>query len=124
MDALIDQSTAAIERECAAPVGIGVVLGRAVPLHAGVDDEGPAEATLIEPAFELANMWFHAVLKNHAKLDIGFLCGVDEGVGTRGADFDGLFGEDVQAVASGGDSLRGVEAGRGADDDEVHGAMF
>src|SRR5260370_3833999 len=38
VDALIDQGAAAVERQSAAPARIGVVLGRAIPLHAGVDE--------------------------------------------------------------------------------------
>src|SRR5205823_6375538 len=38
VNALIDQGSAAVERECAAPARIGVVLGRAIPLHLGVDE--------------------------------------------------------------------------------------
>ena len=123
VDALIDQGATAIERECPAPARIGVVLRRAIPLHTGVDDERPAEKALIEPVFELANVGLHAVLKNDAELDIGFFCGVDEGVGARGADFDRLFREDVKAMAGGGDALLSVEAGWASDDDEIHGAM-
>src|SRR5207302_9103035 len=98
VDALIDQGASAIEREGAAPARTGVVLGRAIPLHVGVDDEGPAEKALIEPGLELASVGLHAVLKNHAELDTGFFCRVDEGVGTRGADFDGLFRKDMEAM--------------------------
>src|SRR5580704_4438147 len=36
MNALIDQRTAAVESQRAAPLRIGVVLGRAIPLHASV----------------------------------------------------------------------------------------
>jgi hypothetical protein len=79
---------------------------------------------LIEPIFELANVRLPAVLKNHAELHFGLLCGFDEGVGTRGADFDRLFRKDVEAVTGGRDALRGVEAGRTADDDKLHGAML
>src|SRR6266403_3435200 len=38
VNALIDQSAAAIERERAAPARASVVFGRAIPLHAGVDE--------------------------------------------------------------------------------------
>ena len=124
VDALIDQGASAIERICAAPARIGVILGRAKPHDAGVYYDGPAEEALVEPAFELANVGLRAVLKNNAELDIGLFCGFDEGIGAGGADFDGLFREDVQAAAGGGDALRGVEARGAADDDEVHGAMI
>ncbi|OLC83114.1 MAG: hypothetical protein AUH66_03325 [Acidobacteria bacterium 13_1_40CM_4_57_6] len=124
MDTLIDQGAAAVECECAAPARIGVVLRRAIPLHAGVHHEGPAEKALIDPILELANVRLHAVLKNHTELDIGFLCCFDEGVGARSVDFDGLFREDVEALAGGGDALGGVEAGRGTDEYEIHGTML
>jgi len=124
VNALIDQGAAAVEREGAAPAGIGVVLRRTIPLHAGVDDERSAKEALIQPGLELANMRLHAVLKNHAKLDAGFFCSVDEGIGARGGDFDGLLREDVKALTGSGDALRGMEAGRGSDDDEIHGTMF
>ncbi len=38
VNALIDQRAAAIERERAAPARASVVLGRAIPLHARVDE--------------------------------------------------------------------------------------
>src|SRR6266403_1110938 len=38
VNALIDQSAAAVERERSAPARASVVLGRAIPLHAGVDE--------------------------------------------------------------------------------------
>src|SRR5580692_738136 len=38
VDALIDQRTAAVESNCPAPVRIGVVLRRAIPLHARVHE--------------------------------------------------------------------------------------
>ena len=123
VDALIDQGAAAIQGKCAAPARIGVVLRRAVPLHAGIDDDGPAEEALIEPALELANVGLHTVLKNDAELDIGFFCGFDEQVGARSADFDGLFRENVEALTCGGDALRSVKSGGGTDDDEIHGTM-
>src|SRR6266403_5067960 len=65
-----------------------------------------------------------AVLKNHAELNFGLICGFDEGVGTRDADFDWFFRKDVEALTSGGDALRGVQAGRTADNHEIHGAML
>ncbi len=105
VDTLIDQGAATVKRECAAPARIGVVLGRAIPHHASVDDDRPAEEALIEPAFELTNVRLGAVLKDDAKLDVGLFCGFDEGVGARGADFNGLFREYVQTVAGGGDAL-------------------
>ena len=79
---------------------------------------------MIEPVFELANVRLHAVLKNHAKMDVGLFCGFDERVGARGADFNGFFRKDVQTLTGGGDALGGVEAGGTADDHEIHGAMF
>src|SRR5207245_4633134 len=54
----------------------------------------------------------------------GFASRFDEGVGARGADFDRLFREDMEAMAGRGDALGGMEAGRAADDDEIHGAMI
>ena len=124
VDALIDQGAAAIQGKCAAPARIGVVLRRAVPLHAGIDDDGPAEEALIEPALELANVGLHTVLKNDAELDIGFFRGFDERVGARSADFDGLFRKNVEALTCGGDALRSVKSGGGTDDDEIHGTML
>jgi len=124
VDALIDERAAAVERERAAPAGVGVVLGRAIPLYAGVNEKGLAEQALIERVFELADVRLHAVLKNHAELDFGLFRSFDEGVGARGADFDRFLGEDMEAVAGGGDALRGVEAGGSADHHEVHGAMI
>jgi len=38
VNALIDQRAAAVESERAAPARAGVVLGRAIPLHTGVDE--------------------------------------------------------------------------------------
>src|SRR5260370_39764010 len=99
VNALIDQGAAAVEGEGAAPAGIGVVLGRAIPLHAGVQAEGLTEQALIEPIFELANVGLEAVLKNQAELDFGFFCGLDEGGLARGGELDGVFGADVQAAA-------------------------
>jgi len=61
--------------------------------------------------------------ENHAELNLGLFCGFDEGVGTRDADFDGFFRKDVQAMTGGGDALGSVQAGRTADNDELHGAM-
>jgi len=124
VDALIDEGAAAIERKGAAPARIGVILGRAIPHHPSVHYEGPAQEALVEPALELANVRFHAVLKNDAELDLGLSCGFDERIGARGADFNGLFREDVQTMAGGGDALRGVQAGGAADDGEIHGAMI
>ena len=116
MNTLIDQGAAAVECQSAAPARIGVVLGRAIPLHTGVDEQGLAEQALIDPVFELANVRLHAVLKNHAELDFGLFCGFDEGVGACGTDFDRFFRKDVQAVSGRGDALRGVQSGRTADD--------
>src|SRR5260370_15031255 len=96
VDTLIDQGAAAVEGERAAPARIGVVLRRAIPLHAGVDYEGPAEQALSEPVFELANVRLHAILKNNAKLDFGLFCGVDEDVRPRSADFVRFFRTDIQ----------------------------
>jgi len=79
---------------------------------------------LIEPIFELANVRFPAVLKDHAELHFGLSCGFDEGVGTRDADFDRFFRKDVEAMMGGGDALRCVQAGRAADDHQIHGAML
>jgi len=123
VDALIDQGAAAVESERAPPARTSIILGRAIPLDAGVDEEGLAEEVLIEPILELANVRLHAVLKNHAELDVGLLGGFDEGVGTGGANFDRFFSEDVQALTGGGNALHGVEAGRAAEDDEIHRAM-
>src|SRR5204862_6074550 len=103
VNALIDQGAAAVEREGAAPAGIGVVLRRTIPLHAGVDDERSAKEALIQPGLELANMRLHAVLKNHAKLDAGFFCSVDEGIGARGGEFGGVLREDVKEVTGSGE---------------------
>lgn len=79
---------------------------------------------MIDPGFELANVRLHAVLKNHAELEFGLFCGFDEGVGTRGADFDRFLSKDVQALTGSADALGGVKAGGTADDHEIHGAMF
>jgi hypothetical protein len=79
---------------------------------------------LIEPVSELADVRLSAVLKNHAKLDMGLFCSVDESVGTRGADFNRFFREDVEALTGGGNALRSVEAGGTADDYKIHRAMF
>ena len=38
VNALIDQGAAAVERQSAAPARTGVVFGRAIPLHAGIDE--------------------------------------------------------------------------------------
>jgi hypothetical protein len=38
VNALIDQGAAAVELQSAAPARIGVILWRAIPLHAGVDE--------------------------------------------------------------------------------------
>lgn len=38
VNALIDQGAAAVERQSAAPARIGIILWRAIPLHAGVDE--------------------------------------------------------------------------------------
>ena len=78
---------------------------------------------MLDPIFKLADVRLGAVLKDHAKLDAGLFCGDDESVGALGADFDGLFREDMEARAGGSDALRGVEAGRAAENDEFHGAM-
>jgi len=122
--ALIDQGAAAIERQCAAPARIGVVLGGAIPLHAGIHEQRFAEQALIHPVFELANVRLDAVLENHAELDFRLSCGFDEGIGAYGADFDRLLREHVQAAAGGGDTLLRVQAGRATDDYQVHGAMW
>src|SRR6266699_293058 len=124
VDTLIEQGAAAVESERAAPARISVVLRRAIPLHAGVHYEGPAEKALVEPALEFANVRLHAILKNHTELDFGLSRGCDEGVGACRADFDGFFRQDVQAAAGRGDALGGMEAGGTADNHEIHGAMF
>jgi len=124
VDALIDERSAAVERECAAPAGVGIVLWRAIPLHASVDYKGPAEEALVEPGFELADVRLQAVLKNDAEFYLGLFRSFNEGVRARGADFDRLLRKDVQAVTGGGNALRGVEAGGTADNDEIHGAMI
>jgi hypothetical protein len=122
--ALIDERAAAVERESAAPAGVGVILGRAIPLHASVDEEDFAKEILIEPGFELANVGLGAVLKKNSKADMGGICGGDERVGARGVDFERFFGEDMEAAARGGDALLGVKAGRAAEDDEIYLAMI
>src|SRR6266699_3480139 len=67
VNTLINQGAAAVEGERAAPARIGVVLRRAIPLHAGVHYEGPAEKALSEPVLEFANVRLHAILKNHTE---------------------------------------------------------
>jgi len=124
VNGLVDEGAAAIESESAAPAGGGVIVGRAVPLDAGIDEENFAEKILVEPGFELADVGFGAVLKNYGKFCIGFFCGVDKGVGASGGDFEWLFDEYVETSLSGSDALRGVEAGGAAEDDEIHGAML
>src|SRR5712672_1829907 len=42
VDALIDEGAAAVKSASAAPAGVGVILGRTIPLHASVHDDGPA----------------------------------------------------------------------------------
>jgi hypothetical protein len=123
VDALIDESAAAVEGESAAPAGIGVIVRRAIPLHVGGDKQHFAKVPLLDPILELADVGLGAVLKDHAELDIGLFCGGDESVGAFGGDFDGFFREDVEVCAGGGDALRGMEAGGAAEDNEIHGAM-
>jgi len=57
---------------------------------------------LIEPAFKLANVRLHAVLKNDAELAFDCLGGFDERVARAVLISNGLFREDVEAMADGG----------------------
>ncbi len=72
---------------------------------------------------EAANVRLQAILENDAELDAGALRRFDERIGALGADIDGLFGEDMQAAASGRNAMSGVQAGRTSDDDQIHRAM-
>jgi len=47
VDGLIDEGAAAVEGESAAPSGVAVIVGRAIPLYAGVDEEWLAEETAV-----------------------------------------------------------------------------
>ena len=91
MDALVDQGTSAIELEGAAPAGVSVVFRRPIPLHASVRQQGFAEHAVIDPVFPLADMRFHAVLKDHAEFDASPVRHFDEFVGAASADIDRLF---------------------------------
>ncbi len=119
VDGLVDERAAAVEGEGAAPLGAAVVVGRAIPLDAGVDEERLAEEAAVEPVLEPLDVGFEAILEDYSELYVGFIGGGDEGVGFFCGDVDGFFGEDVQTALRGGDALLGVKAGGGAEDDEV-----
>ncbi len=119
MDGLVDERATAVEGEGAAPLGTGVVVGRAIPLDARVDEERLAEEAGVEPVLETLDVGLEAVLKDYGELYVGFIGGGDEGVGFFCGNVHGLFGEDVKAALGGGYALLGVKAGGSAEDDEV-----
>ena len=115
MDGLVDERAATVKRKGAAPSGVAVVLGRAIPLHAGIDEERFAEEAVVEPVLEALDVGLETILKDYRELYVGFVGGSDEGVGVSCGDVGGLFGEDVEAALGCGDALLGVKTGGSAD---------
>src|SRR6266849_2829214 len=95
VDGLVDERAAAVEGEGAAPLGVAVVVGRAIPLDARVDEERLAEEAGVEPVLETLDVGLEAILEDYGELYVGFVGGGDEGVGFFCADVDRLFGENV-----------------------------
>src|SRR6266849_5034673 len=123
VDGLVDERAAAVESEGTAPLGVGIVVGWAIPLDARVDEERLAEQAAVEPVLEALDVGLEAVLEDYSELYVGFVGGGDEGIGFSRRNVDGFFGEDVEAVLGGGDALLGVKAGGSAEDDEVEGLV-
>jgi len=119
VDGLVDERTATVEGESAAPLGAGVVVGRAIPLDARIDEERLAEEAGVEPVLQALDVGLEAILEDYGELYVGFVGGGDEGVCFFCRNVDGLFGEDVEAMVGGGNALLGVKAGGSTEDDEV-----
>jgi len=60
---LVDERAATVESEGAAHLEAGVVVGRAIPLDARVDQERLAEQASVEPVLEALDVGLEAVLK-------------------------------------------------------------
>jgi len=65
VNGLVDECAATVEREGAAPLGAAVIVGRAIPLDASVDEERFAEEAAVEPLLEALDVGLEAILEDH-----------------------------------------------------------
>src|ERR1700687_2998779 len=75
VDGLIDERAAAVEGKGAAPFRAAVIVGRAIPLDASVDEERLAEEAAVEPLLEALDVGLEAILEDHGQLYVGFVGG-------------------------------------------------
>jgi hypothetical protein len=106
---LVHQRPAAIELPGAAPLRAGIVLGRTVPADAAAIITGLPSSPSSSMRLISDDVGPQPILEEHAELHAGGRARVDQFVGARRRDVEGLLGEHVKAVARRRDSLLGVK---------------
>src|SRR5690242_18110332 len=98
MNPLIHQCPTAVECQRAAPFRTGVVFWRTVPFDCGLDQNGTAELSRIDPLLHAQNVGLEAILKENSEAYAGAACCSDQSIGSLNGHIDRLFCEHMQAA--------------------------